>query len=129
MVARRLYHRPCMGNFTFSEIMVILIVILIIFGPDRLPELARKAGQLARKAREATTAIRTELTNEYGDIVQPLQDVAGELKSARQDLTDTAASIVREPDPRPLSPGAAVPQQEAPPPDASEGGEAEESTE
>ena len=122
-----------MGNFTFSEIMVILVVILIIFGPDRLPELARKAGQLARKAREATTAIRTELTNEYGDIVQPLQDVAGELKSARQDLTDTAASIVREPDSRRQSPGAAgeaaAPQQEEPSPDTSEGGEAEESTE
>lgn len=83
-----------MGNLTASEILWILIVILVVFGPQRLPEIARKAGQLTRKAREAVGALTDELDREYGDTLQPLRDVADEIQSARRDLRDTAASIV-----------------------------------
>ena len=83
-----------MGNLTASEILWILIVILVVFGPQRLPEIARKAGQLIRKAREAMGALTDELDREYGDTLQPLRDVADEIQSARRDLRDTATSSV-----------------------------------
>ena len=34
------------------EVMVILFVAILVFGPDKLPDFARQAGRMARKVRE-----------------------------------------------------------------------------
>jgi len=34
-----------MGDFSFGEILVILIVGLVIFGPNKIPEFARQCGR------------------------------------------------------------------------------------
>ncbi len=59
------------------EFMVILVVALLAFGPDRLPDFARQAGRMVRQVRTfATNArddIRAELGPEYADF--ELQDL------------------------------------------------------
>jgi sec-independent protein translocase protein TatB len=51
--------------------MVILVVGLVVFGPDRLPDLARQAGRMVRQVRlltrQARDDIRSELGPEYAD--------------------------------------------------------------
>lgn len=49
-----------------TELAVIAFVAVLVFGPDKLPELARQAGALARKARALATSARDELRNELG---------------------------------------------------------------
>jgi sec-independent protein translocase protein TatB len=53
------------------ELMVILVVGLVVFGPDRLPDFARQAGRMARQVRaltrQARDDIRAELGPEYAD--------------------------------------------------------------
>ena len=53
------------------EFMVILLVALIAFGPDRLPDFARQAGRMVRQVRKfansARDDIRAELGPEYAD--------------------------------------------------------------
>jgi sec-independent protein translocase protein TatB len=53
------------------EFMVILVIGLVVFGPDRLPDLARQAGRMARQVRaltkQARDDIRAELGPEYAD--------------------------------------------------------------
>ena len=53
------------------EFMVILVVALIAFGPDRLPDFARQAGRMVRQVRSfahnARDDIRAELGPEYAD--------------------------------------------------------------
>lgn len=55
----------------FAEFMVIGVVALLVFGPDRLPEFARQAGRLVRQVRQlsqkARDDIRSELGPEYAD--------------------------------------------------------------
>ncbi len=46
------------------EILLILVVALIIFGPGRLPEIARKAGKAMRTVRKATFDLTAEVTKE-----------------------------------------------------------------
>lgn len=48
------------------EFAVIAFVAIVVFGPDRLPELARQAGQMVRKLRRMANAARDELRAELG---------------------------------------------------------------
>jgi sec-independent protein translocase protein TatB len=48
------------------ELALIALVAVIVFGPDKLPELARQAGAMLRKARRFANAARDELRNELG---------------------------------------------------------------
>lgn len=48
------------------ELAVIILVAVVVFGPDKLPEFARQAGQLVRKAKQFADSARDELREELG---------------------------------------------------------------
>jgi sec-independent protein translocase protein TatB len=54
------------------ELAVIMVVAVIVFGPDRLPEYARQAGRIVRQLRKfaqsAQQDLRDELGPEYADL-------------------------------------------------------------
>jgi sec-independent protein translocase protein TatB len=50
----------------FAELVVIAFVAIFVFGPDKLPELAKQAGAVLRKARDFANAARDELRDELG---------------------------------------------------------------
>ncbi|GAB3257349.1 sec-independent translocase [Nocardioides dilutus] len=49
-----------------AEMALIAFVAVIVFGPDRLPDLAKQAGQMVRKAKQFANAARDELRDELG---------------------------------------------------------------
>lgn len=55
-----------MFGIGFGELVVIAFLAILVFGPDRLPELAKQAGQLARKVRDLANNARDELRSELG---------------------------------------------------------------
>lgn len=55
-----------MFGVSLTEMAVIAFVAILVFGPDRLPDLARQAGQLLRKARSMANTARDELRSELG---------------------------------------------------------------
>ena len=85
-----------MPNFTLSEIITIMLVILIVFGPHRLPEMARKAGELVRKGRAMANDLRREFEGEFNDVAQPLKEVREELKGVQQDMGTSIRSLSDE---------------------------------
>jgi sec-independent protein translocase protein TatA len=54
-------------------VVILLIVVLIIFGPGRLPELGGAVGKAMREFRKATS----ELTNEVTNAAQAKPDAPG----------------------------------------------------
>jgi sec-independent protein translocase protein TatA len=58
---------PSLG---FGEILIILVLALIIFGPRRLPEMGRTIGRSLRELRRTTSEIRDELE---ADLDEPPQ--------------------------------------------------------
>jgi len=75
------------------ELMVILVVGVIVFGPDRLPEFARQAGRFVRQVRNlaqsAQTQLRDELGPEYADLrladLDPRQAIRKHILEAMDD--------------------------------------------
>jgi sec-independent protein translocase protein TatA len=72
-----------MGNIGWQEIIIVLVIALIVFGPRRLPEMGRSLGKSIREFREATSGIREELgldadLNELKNLKTDLTSVGGE---------------------------------------------------
>ncbi|GEP36322.1 sec-independent protein translocase protein TatB [Nocardioides szechwanensis] len=55
-----------MFDVGLAELAVIALVAIFVFGPDRLPELAKQAGAMLRKARDFANSARDELRDELG---------------------------------------------------------------
>jgi sec-independent protein translocase protein TatA len=50
-----------MGNFGTSEIILIIVVILILFGGRKIPELMRGLGRGVREFNDAKSNVRREI--------------------------------------------------------------------
>ncbi len=55
-----------MFGIGLPELLVIFVVGILVFGPDRLPEFARQAGRFLRQVRQFTNAARDDLRKELG---------------------------------------------------------------
>lgn len=82
-----------MGSLSLGEILVILVVILVVFGPRRLPELSRRAGELISKAREATTYVSSAIDSEYGEAMTPIKELKQEFDGLKGDVNRALTSI------------------------------------
>jgi sec-independent protein translocase protein TatB len=82
-----------MGSLSFAEIVTILLVVLVIFGPNRLPEFARKIGELMAQARRATSQFSKDISTEWGDAVEPIMAVKEDFDGVKKDLKDATAAI------------------------------------
>jgi len=51
-----------MGNLGATEIILILLVVLLLFGAKRIPEIARGLGKGIREFKDATNDIKREIT-------------------------------------------------------------------
>jgi sec-independent protein translocase protein TatB len=58
-----------------GEIVVLGLAALFIFGPERLPHLAKDAATGLKKAREAITGVRGQLHESLGDDFDHLRDL------------------------------------------------------
>lgn len=86
-----------------AELAVIALVAILVFGPDRLPELAKQAGGMLRKARDFANSARDELRDElgpgYADLelrdLDPRTIVRKHIIEAMEDAGDEQVSQVK----------------------------------
>jgi sec-independent protein translocase protein TatB len=82
-----------MGSLSLGEILLIVVVILVVFGPRRLPELSRKAGDLLGKLREGTSYVTRAIDTEYGEAMEPIRELKREFDGLKGDMTRAVGSI------------------------------------
>lgn len=51
------------GGVGGSEVLLVVLLVLVLFGSKRMPELARGLGKMMREVRKATNQIRREIEN------------------------------------------------------------------
>ena len=51
-----------MGGIGGIEVFIILVIALVIFGPQKLPEMGRSIGKAIREFKNAGTEIQDEIT-------------------------------------------------------------------
>ena len=56
-----------MPNIGLPEIIIILIIVLLVFGPRRLPEMAKGIGQSVREFRKGIRDMKDEVTSDDED--------------------------------------------------------------
>jgi sec-independent protein translocase protein TatB len=87
-----------MFNVGIGEIFVILLVCLVVFGPERLPEMARKAGRLIGQLQLLTQGALDQLKEEAGDELNLPDLRVGSLRAQARDylreLMDIDAQMV-----------------------------------
>jgi len=73
-----------------GEWIVIVLVALVVLGPERLPVLSRKLGGWAQELRTAAREMRTGLEAEVGDLKQVREDLTQPVREVRSSLRDAA---------------------------------------
>jgi sec-independent protein translocase protein TatB len=59
----------------WGEVIVLALAALFIFGPERLPGLAKDAAQGLKKVRAAITGVREQMNESLGDDLAELRDL------------------------------------------------------
>ncbi len=91
-----------MFDIGFWELLVIAVVLLLVMGPERLPEVAKQAAFFIRKARQSVYRLRSEMKSEidgtpFADIEaakREISDFKNDLKQFGRDLADSAENKV-----------------------------------
>jgi TatA/E family protein of Tat protein translocase len=81
------------------EIVVILVIALLVFGPDKLPEIGAKLGQSVRELRNLPREITQGVDSARGAVTGPVEELSRPFREAGQvvhDLTQ-AAETMRNP--------------------------------
>jgi Tat protein translocase TatB subunit len=84
------------GSIGGPELILILVLALLLFGPRRLPQIGRTIGKALAEFRSVTTEFKSTLDREVAldELKQTradLESVAGEVKGATHDLLREAS--------------------------------------
>jgi sec-independent protein translocase protein TatB len=79
-------------NFSGSEIVFLLLLALIILGPEKLPDAIRSFGKTYAEFKKATTGFQSELKNALDEPMREMRETADALKQAAS--FDVAADML-----------------------------------
>lgn len=69
-----------MFDIGLQELIIIFLVALLVFGPDQLPDIARKLGRWTAEIRKGILQAKLQMDSELeGEFKRPSEDVPSEL--------------------------------------------------
>ena len=85
-----------MFNIGFPELLIIVAIALIVFGPNKLPELARAFGKAMREFKKATEEVKESFEAETKDIEELKSTFREEREKFLAGLTEGVSETAEE---------------------------------
>lgn len=81
-----------------GEIVFILLVVLMLFGSDKVPEIARTLGKLMAQLKNATNDIKSEIQKSVDNISDDnaLKDITDEINKAKENFIGDSTSTINK---------------------------------
>ncbi|MFL0353995.1 twin-arginine translocase TatA/TatE family subunit [Xanthomarina sp. GH4-25] len=82
-----------------TEVMFILFIVVMVFGADKIPEIARGLGKGMRMLKDATNDVKSEIAKsaeKNGIDTSITKDVQDELNKVKDELEDFTGSVRRK---------------------------------
>lgn len=76
-----------MFGVSFTELIIIMLVTLVLLGPDKLPQAARTIGRFMAILKRNSDAIRREF---YNTVYNPAEDIKNRVDTAKRELISMA---------------------------------------
>jgi Tat protein translocase TatB subunit len=76
-------------NLSGSEIIVILLLALVVLGPEKLPDAMRRAGKTFAELKKLSSGFQDEVRKGFEEPVREVKKTAATVKSAARMTTDT----------------------------------------
>ena len=90
-----------MFDFSFSELIVVMVVALVVLGPERLPKVARTFGHLWGRAQRYVNGVKADIerdmaVEEFRQLQQKVQAEASALGQSVKQVALTADEQVQQ---------------------------------
>jgi sec-independent protein translocase protein TatB len=99
-------------NIGAGEFLVILVIALVVLGPERLPEAIRKVGQVMGEVRKLSAGFQDELRDAMNEPLEEMRSTVDMVRNPFKDgeepasQTTTASPAEPAPSPTPIEPPA-----------------------
>jgi sec-independent protein translocase protein TatA len=78
-----------------AELVFVFFVILLVFGADKVPDIARTLGKGIRQVRNATQDIKSEIEKSAEKQGLDTKQIEQDLKEVKDEVEDIAGSVKR----------------------------------
>lgn len=84
-----------MFDVSFSELLVIAVVALLVIGPEKLPKVARTIGALTGRMQRYVGQVKEEVNREFRfeELQKLQQEIKQSVESAKSNIQQQAATI------------------------------------
>jgi sec-independent protein translocase protein TatA len=81
------------------EVMIVLLIVVMLFGANKIPEIARGLGKGMRQIKDATNDIKREINTsaeKNGIDLDVTKDIKKEIDSVKEEIDDMSGPIKRQ---------------------------------
>ncbi len=84
-----------MFDVSFSELMVIAVVALIVIGPEKLPKVARTVGALVGRIQRYVATVKEEVNREtrFAELQQLQEEIQRSVQATKVNIVQTVQSF------------------------------------
>ena len=79
-----------------ADIFVIFLIVLLLFGADKIPDIAKGLGKGIRQVKDATQEIKTEIQKSAKSKGVDTKSISDQIDKVKEDIDDITGSIKRD---------------------------------